>query len=107
MTWADLQPLWADVGGTWETIEGATADPDSLSLLQVADDVVVTWSAPTMPSATHVGVFRRSGIDTTTPFDPTVETPLALISVGTLEYTDVSPGSGNYVYQVIPVKKAT
>lgn len=77
-------------------------DPEGLQAVQVGDDVVLTWNPTTLIGATHFDIFRRTGTDLT-PFNPEIDIRIDRIAVGTNEYTDVNPGSGDFVYQVYSV----
>lgn len=86
---------------TADATASAPQDPANLQASQVGVDVILTWDTP-MSGATHVDVFRRSGTDTS-PFDPSIDSPLARVIAATTTYTDVAPAPDEYVYQVFSV----
>lgn len=77
-------------------------DPESLSASVSGSDVTLTWPAPTEPGATHTAVFRRTP-PTGADFDPSTDTEIGRVTIGTLTYTDVSLSDATYEYQVWPV----
>lgn len=97
------------------TIYGAGSDADApdppnfTATVQYAednytfDDVILEWSPPIMAGATHVAIFRRSGTDIITQFEPSPDIEYARVPVNTTVYNDENMAAGDYVYQAFPL----
>lgn len=99
---ADLYPANLAVASyAQDSVVTVIYDPAALFVSQDYGtlNVELIWEAPTMPGATHVAGFRRSGTDTTV-FTPTPLDEHFRVPVGTTYYLDQNVPAGNYVYQV-------